>query len=84
MLSGWSYLKYEWLMFHFGKICVSSVCVEPKTERQDTTWSPESKRAAKVEKTAAIPEANAKPSSAPSILQTFSIHSEVFGFAYRE
>ena len=45
----------------------SELIVEPNTLLQDTIWSPLSNSAAKVLYTAAIPDAKAKPASAPSI-----------------
>ena len=56
------------------------MCEDPKTERQETTWSPACKRLAKVVKTAAIPVAVAHPASAPSIRATLSMNSVVVGF----
>src|SRR5690606_31011677 len=66
------------------KSWVNRLCVAPKIFFAEMIWSPLSKSAEKVENTAAIPEANANPLSAPSILQTLSINSVVFGLEYLE
>ncbi len=50
----------------------------------EITWSPVFNKDAKVEYTAAMPDAKAKPLSAPSILHTLSINSEELGLEYLE
>src|SRR5690606_41272653 len=67
-----------------GNNFVNSWCVDPNTARQETICSPLLSSAANEANTAAIPDENANPASAPSIAHTLLINSVVFGFEYRE
>src|SRR6185437_1791411 len=56
---------YEYSMPYLGRYLVTTVWVLPKMDLEDRRWSPFLSRAIKEAKMALIPEAVAKPASAP-------------------
>src|ERR1700683_4831320 len=82
-LAGSLALTYVYSMPYLGRYFVMTVWVLPKMALQERRWSPFLRKLRKVATIALMPEAVAKPASAPSRAQRRSVNSLTVGLLKR-